>query len=279
MVAETIVGWRRTLWQRCGLRQRTSWTARRSEVIAATLDPQLLGYAQQMFDDNQYFASVKERMKDGGFRVTAGLLDTPDEYEELKAQPPAAIACRCRPDSPNVVFSDEEDGVVAVKNGTDILYVSLYWRARFGINNLARVHYVTPNFDRIAVVREETQFEQSGHVFYPPNTTTPTSPWLPSYPTKRIRRSPVNSCPSPKSPLESTSSPATKAFTRAKARFTPMRYGPYLIAMNLTTDKTSIVQCRPARQPIKELVSGQNARARRETRRASSTVVFYFGAR
>jgi hypothetical protein len=66
---------------------------------------------------------------------------------------------------PDFVWTDEEDGVVALKNGDDILYVSLYWRAHKGINFLARVHYTTPRLDRIAVVRQETEFEPSG-LFY-----------------------------------------------------------------------------------------------------------------
>jgi len=34
--------------------------------------------------------------------------------------------------------------VVALKHGDDILYASLYWRARSAINHLARVHYIMP---------------------------------------------------------------------------------------------------------------------------------------
>jgi len=57
-------------------------------------------------------------------------LEVPDEYELLKAQPPRARLLPMTPGQPDFVFSDEEDGVVAVKNGDEILYASLYWRAR-----------------------------------------------------------------------------------------------------------------------------------------------------
>ncbi|MBC7856058.1 MAG: hypothetical protein IAF94_21725, partial [Pirellulaceae bacterium] len=68
-------------------------------------------------------------------------------------------------DQPDFVFSDEEDGVVAIKNGKEIFYASLYWRARYAINNLARVHAITPTYDRIATVHIDEKFDSSG-MFY-----------------------------------------------------------------------------------------------------------------
>ena len=49
-------------------------------AAAATLDPQSIGCAQQMFDDNQFFASVQHQMTQANnLRVTAGLLGMPDQ--------------------------------------------------------------------------------------------------------------------------------------------------------------------------------------------------------
>ena len=70
---------------------------------------------------------------------------------------------------PDFVFADEEDGVVAIKHGTDIVYASLYWRSRYAVNFLARVHYVQPETEHIAVVREEVQFEPSGLTYSRPD--------------------------------------------------------------------------------------------------------------
>ena len=55
------------------------------DAAASTLDPQLIGYVQQMFADNQFFKSIEDRMRDKSLRVTAGLLDTPDPYDALIA--------------------------------------------------------------------------------------------------------------------------------------------------------------------------------------------------
>src|ERR1035441_6500865 len=102
-------------------------------------------------------------------RVTAGLLEVPDDYEFIKAQPPQTKRLPMSPGQPDFVFSDEVDGVVAVKNGGEILYASLYWRARNAVNFLARVHFTTPTVDRIAIVREEAEFEPSGQFYTRPD--------------------------------------------------------------------------------------------------------------
>ena len=113
-----------------------------------------------MFEDNQFFASVQHQMaQNNSLRVTAGLLGVPDQYELLKAQPAGKSRLPMTAGQPDFVFSDEDDGVMAIKNGGEIVYVSLYWRARNAINFLARVHYITPRFDRIAMVHEEVEFE------------------------------------------------------------------------------------------------------------------------
>ncbi len=67
------------------------------------------------------------------------------------------------------VFSDEEDGVVAIKNGKEMLYVSLYWRACSAVNNLAKVHYITTYTDRLANVWAETKFTDSGMTYTCPD--------------------------------------------------------------------------------------------------------------
>ena len=43
------------------------------EAAAATLDPHLVGCVQQMFQDNQFFATMQEHIKGAGFRTLAGL--------------------------------------------------------------------------------------------------------------------------------------------------------------------------------------------------------------
>ena len=149
MRMETPVGWRDAHYPGdVTYAQRPTWDGSPVDAAAATLDPYLVGYVQQMLADNQFFASVREHMKDRGFRVTAGLLEVPDGYATVKAQPPSPHRLPMSRGGGDYVFSDEEDGVLAVKRGDEILYVSLYWRARYGVNHLARVHSISPTFER-----------------------------------------------------------------------------------------------------------------------------------
>ena len=94
MRAETIVGWRGDHYPGgMTYTEWPPWDASTLYVVAATLDPALVGAAQQMFADNQFFGSLRDQRKETGLRATVGLLDTPDQYEPLKAQP-VPTGCR-----------------------------------------------------------------------------------------------------------------------------------------------------------------------------------------
>jgi hypothetical protein len=96
--------------------ERPTWDASPLYAVAATLEPNAIGYAQQMFADNQFFISLERQMaQNNSLRVTAGLLGVPDQYELVKSQPPDAARLPMTPSQPDFVFSDEEDGVVAIK--------------------------------------------------------------------------------------------------------------------------------------------------------------------
>ncbi len=259
MRIEAVVGWRDGSHYPGDIAyaQRESWDGSTLGYVAATLDPAAIGYAQQMFADNQFFATLKEHMKKYSmFRVTAGLLTVPDEYALLKSQPPQAARLPMTPGQPDFVFSDEEDGVVAIKNGDEILYASLYWRARYGINHLARVHYTTPRMDRIAVVQVETEFTPSG-LFYP------RPDWVgcaflkgePKYPPDLHSATAGERLPIAKIPAGVTFKPGDENAHAGKGDFYTLRYGDYLIGMNLTTDRTFALPPPAGVTAARELVS------------------------
>ena len=80
MRLETIIGWRDHHYPGpvtyAEVARRDASPIR---LAAATLDPQGVGYAQQMFADNQFFASLREMMKKSGLFEALGMLDTPSE--------------------------------------------------------------------------------------------------------------------------------------------------------------------------------------------------------
>jgi hypothetical protein len=258
MRIETAVGWRDThLPGDVTYGERQTWDASTLYTAAATLDAASIGYAQQMFADNQFFESVRDQLKGGGTRITAGLLGVPEQYELLAAQPPSS---RRLPMSMAVDFAwaDEENGVLAIKRGDEILYASLYWRARHAVNNLARIHHLTPRFARVAVVREETQFEPGGMTWKRPD-------WINfgfangglRYPNAPKSAHAGEVLPIAKIPAGIDFKPGKENIHAGKAQFYTLRYGPYLIGMNTTLDKTFELRAPEGVREAPELVTGK----------------------
>lgn len=278
MRAETIIGWRDAHYPgNVMYAERPTWDASSLFAAATTLDPEEIGYAQQMLADHQFFASLQWQMAQANsLRVTTGLLEAPDEYELIKAQPASPRRLPMSPGQPDFVWTDEEDGVVALKNGEDILYVSLYWRAHKGINNLARVHYITPHFDRIAVVRQETTFEPSGLFYTRPDAIGGGAPGGIHYPADWHSAAAGERLPIAKVPAGVRFHPGDDNVFAGKGQFYTLRYGRYLIAMNLTADRTFALKTSAADGAAKELVSGQGVELGEPVTVAPrSTVVFW----
>ena len=258
MRIEAVVGWRDPGHYPGDVAygERMTWDGGALDAVSATLDPESIGCAQQMFADNQFFALVRERMRDRGFRVTAGLLGAPDKYDLTKEQPPNPHRLPMTPGQPDFVFSDEEDGVVAVKDGDTILYASLYWRAHRAVNFLARVHFSTPQFDRIAVVREEAELEPGGMMFTRPDWTIYNGGnGGVRYPVELHSALAGETLPIAKIPEGVRFAPGDESVYAGKASFYTLRYGPYLIGMNLTKDRTFELKVPAGATTAHELVS------------------------
>jgi hypothetical protein len=282
MSLESVVGWRDVKYPGDVVyAQRPSWDASAIEVAAITRDPAMVAYVQQMFADNQFFHSLVEQMKTtSAIRVTAGLLPVPGQYEALAKLPPGEQKLPMSDGQPDFVFSDEEDGVVAVKTGNEIFYASLYWRALNAVNDLARVHYMTPTMDRMAVVHEQTTIDPSGHFWKRPEDTLGGSdPKFGkfSYPNGTNatlgEQLPIARYPDGVPTNYGDASPYA-----GKAEFYTLRYGPFIVAMNTTTGKSFDVTA-PAGKGLRELVSKRSvAPGERLVVGPRSTVVLYAGA-
>ncbi|MDQ2688263.1 MAG: hypothetical protein M3Y28_10390, partial [Armatimonadota bacterium] len=281
MRAETLVGWRDEGHYPGDVTyaERPSWDGSTVYVAAATLDPVLVGAAQQMFADNQFFSSLRDQMQETGFRSTAGLLETPDQYALLQAHPPSPRHLPMAPGQPDFVWSDAEDGVLALKRGDEMLYVSLYWRARNAINFRARVHQITLQFDRIAVVHEDEQFTPSGLMFTQPDEINGQGlPWLPHYPGDLHSAQAGEELPIAKIPAGIAFKPGEENAYAGRAEFYTLRYGPYLIGMNSTPGKTFALPISAGVTKAQNLVSGKTVTLTKPlTVGPMSTVVLYMG--
>jgi hypothetical protein len=284
MRIEGVVGWRDEGHYpgNIAYAERPTWDGTPLDVVAATLDPTLLGYAQQMFADNQFFATVQGSLKLPGLRVTAGLLELPDEYKLVQAQHASRSRLPMSPGQPDFVWTDEDDGVVAVKHGREILYASVYWRARYGINSLARIHFTTPTFDRVAVVHEDEEFPSSGMIYtYPdwingaaPTTSVP-------YPEEMHQAMAGQQIPIARIPDGIKFRAGDENPYAGRASFYCCRYGDYVIEMNSDKNKSHPLQV-PAgvtAMSAKDLVSGQDVYLTDGTDiPPSSTMVLWLGS-
>ena len=280
MRAETVVGWRDVHFPGdVTYGQRPTWDASPIEMAAATLDPDAVGYAQQMLMDNQFFAMLKNQMRERGLRTTMALLNVAGDYERLKAQPPGPRRLPMSPGQPDVAWADEEDGVLAVKHGDEILYVSLYWRARYAVNFLARVHHLTPQFSRTAVVRQETEFEPSGMTYKRPD-------WVNMgfgngghrYPGNLHSAHAGEQLPIAKIPAGIPFKPGQENIHAGKGSFYSLRYGNYLVGMNTTTNQTFTLKVPAGLLSAPELMTGRTLSLKAPLKVTShSTTVLYLG--
>jgi len=263
MVLETIVGWRDVhVPGDVTYTQRPSWDGGPLEAAAATLDPVLLGGVEQMFADNQFHASLTKQMEEKGFRTTFGLLAVPGCLETLKGLSPSKHPLPMSWDQPDFVFSDEEDGVVAIKNGREILYASLYWRARNAVNFLGRVHHLTPAFDRIATVHEDIQFTPSGMDYKRPDWTNfGFGNGGPRYPKAFVSAHAGEVLPIARIPDGVSFKPGQENLFAGRGDFYQLRYGPYLIAMNMSADKSFELKAPDHAGKIRSLVAGNTVTA------------------
>lgn len=259
MRIEAVVGWRDNGHYPgdVAYAQRFTWDGSPVQAVAETLSPSLIGFAQQMFEDNQFFDLVQKQLEGSGLRVTANLLAVPGDYEAVRSQPAARMRMPMSGDR-DFVFADEEDGVVAIRRGEEILYVSLYWRARHAVNFLARVHHITPQLERLAVVREETVYEPSGMTYKRPDWTNfGFGNGGPRYPGEFHSAHAGEELPIAKIPEGIPFKAGNESPDAGRGLFYKLQYGPYLIGMNCTTNVAYNLRVPAALTSARELVSGK----------------------
>ncbi len=234
MLLEAPIGWRDPVYPGATTYvQKSGWDNTPFQVAVATRDPQLMAIARQALDDGQYYAVLRDRLKDRNQRTTIGLLDAYDEWLAVKAWPKSDVKLPMTAGQPDFVFADPEDGVVAVKNGDAVLYASLYWRANCGVNRLARFHYQTPTIDRIATIAARVDFEPSGRTCVRRATPHISAGSIPivAYPGEAPAALEGEVLPVAKGPPEARYKDQDNPYA-GRGQYYEAAYGPYRIAMN-----------------------------------------------
>ncbi|ESQ79325.1 hypothetical protein AEYBE204_09965 [Asticcacaulis sp. YBE204] len=260
MRLETGIGWRDMYFPGDVIYgQRPSWESSPLQVAIATGDPRLMAYAQQQIADNQFFSSVEHMMEAKTLRATIGLIDVVDEYAQINKVAPQPFKLPMSADQPDFVFTDEENAVVAVKNGSDIFYASLYWRANYGISGVGRVHYITPTTDRLAtVVLDRQEYEPSGLSYTRPNNPHINGTrFTVKYPDDGDVWTAGEQDPVAKLPADSKYVVGEDNPYAGRADYYQLTYGPYLVAVNASANKRFEVKLPVRSKPVKELVSGK----------------------
>jgi hypothetical protein len=204
-------------------------------VAAVTLDTNAVGYAKQMLADNQYFSQLiaDPRYYSGGSLAAnsfdgRNVMDVFSDYFAVSNAPDSGIRLPMTDGQPDFAWADEEDGIVAIKHGSERLWIAPYWQAKLGINGLARFHYSTTNYEQYGVLETIPQFNFSGAYITRPaymdnqvaNFYVPYDKPINAYAGERL---PVGMVP----PLASDNGPFC-----GKAAFYAFRLGHYLVGMN-----------------------------------------------
>jgi hypothetical protein len=240
MRIETVVGWRDThVPGDVTYGERADREGSALFAAVSLRDAGSVGSAQQMIADHQFFMGLEAQLKEGGVRITRTMMHVPDEYAAIMALPPSGKRLPLAPGQGDALFSDEDDGVVVVRHGDEILYASLYWRARYAVNSLARVHAIGPRYERIAVVAEQAEFTPSGLQYTRPD-------WVNfgfangglRYPGDLHSAHAGEKLPIARLPEGTVFKPGQEHPAAGRADFYALRYGDWLIGMNCTADRT-----------------------------------------
>ncbi|MFF0083074.1 Tat pathway signal protein [Streptomyces canus] len=257
MRIEAIVGWRDAEYPgKTAYDEGNKWDGHPMRLAALLKDPDLTAYARQSIADHQVFQMLEESSElDVSSRTNLNLLSTAGDYAYINGAAGSGKVLPMTPGQPDFVFTDEENGLVALKHGDEILYASLYWRARWGINRLARIHHITPDgIERSATVWQDVRYVADGRTFAEPDWVNfefavgdlviPDGGFPP--PGDTVHQAFAGQVlPLAKAPSDMPEVPAGKESPFAgRASFYRCEYGPYLIAMNTSADRAHTFSTR-----------------------------------
>ncbi|MER7480141.1 Tat pathway signal sequence domain protein [Streptomyces sp. NPDC126510] len=295
---ETVIGWRNEVYPgETAYASRTAWDSNPVMSAAVFKDPEIVGWTQEMIADGQLYPQLNLQATHPWTRVGLNALrflsrDWPD-FRSLASRPGRIPTGS---DQPDFVLTDEENGCVAVKNGDELLFASLYFRSRQGVNNYARIHHITPMEQRSATIRERSggttdqtftardwvlwdyaiNDPGAGHIppggFPPPGDTLHQALEGDVY-----RLAPVpDDVPDPTLGVHFD---GVETMLVGRAPFYLCEYGDYLVAMNTSTDRTYTLPARHDFGPARDLATGRKVGpGLRPKLRPGTTLVLYRGA-
>lgn len=197
-------------------------------VAAATGDPTLIGYAKQMLADNNYFSFLTDY-------TDIECLEAFADFQTVHNAADSGARLPMTDGQPDFVWSDEENRIVALKQGNTRLWITPYWHAQggtglnggTGINGVARFHHSTPAYDQYGTMETTPRFRSSGTFTRPNHIDNPGgNHYIPP-------DNPTNAYAGEVLPLGMKPADATDSQPfGGKADFYAFRFGRYLIGLN-----------------------------------------------
>lgn len=250
MRCENVIGWRDCVYPgKIAYDEVVDWDGHPLRLAALLDDPDLTAYAQQEIADNQFYNLIAQDQAQGtSSRVNLNLLSAADDYATVTAATGSGASLPMTAGQPDFVLTDEVNCTVALKHGTEIFYASLYWRARWGINRLARIHHISDGIERAATVWCDVEYVPDGRTFDEPDwvdwefvsagSGIPDGGFPPPGPTLHQafagQELPLAASPSDMPPRD----PGVENPYAGRASFYRCVYGSYLIAMNSSADES-----------------------------------------
>ncbi len=217
---------------------------------AVTMDTNLIGYAKQMLTDGQYFYW----MQYPGLGYDS--LKAFGDYQKIAAATDSGVRLPATDGQPDFAWSDEDNGIIAVKRGNEKLWLSTYWEANSwtGVNGIGRFLYETNSFARYGILEVTPQFDFGGSFVYRPNYVdlnyktvyTPPDNLTNAY---FGERAPV----AVSDPLANDN----EAFA-GKANFWSCRYGNFLIGINRSSSTSYQLNTPSGFVSATNLITGTN---------------------
>ncbi|MBC8054215.1 MAG: carbohydrate-binding protein [Sphingobacteriaceae bacterium] len=258
MVSEGGICWR-NVYLPGKVHYGNPWTA------AESMDPAVLGYTRQMAEDGQLNHYSTEDAK------ATWMHYLPDALDKVAASG-SSIKLPSTPGQPDYVTSDEENGVMGIKRGTELLFVSFYSRA-YSDNNLAKAHLITPETERLIELNpDKTEYFPSGKTAVRTNLVL--SGLSGDAPDK-----PVSAYGGQVENLVSYNRGTGSNTDRQLKDYYQVQIGKYLIAMNTTRDltKTMTVPASLAGKSAYEIGGGTITLSGTISIPPSTTKVYYIG--
>lgn len=233
------------------------------QASSAFPSPKLMGWSQQMVEDGQLGPILSLLHTDTSARIGLNaarfiMRDLP----HFRAAAPSSERLPAGWGQPDFVFADASTGVVAVKRGDEVLYTSLYWRARQAVNRWARVHLVRPDAERSGTIRCDAEFgsakpigtfpiqdwvcwdytinDSDGNGIRPGGVTPPGPALHQAYAGEEL---PIARTPADMDPKLGATTLGVEAIESGRAPFYRFSYAGYHIAMNTTKDQSFEYKC------------------------------------